>query len=409
MVFSANMARASMSSGYFTQSVSRILRAGAAIAAIDVSRAEGIGQQVRRQRVDIKLFAGTGLALSLDRLADHVRPRPGRPNRAACRARQSPVGHGVLGLQFQAPTKGALGLVVPEGMEQRIALVEPALYLGILRRDGKMRHANACDRPRLLARSGVKGLAVLGMTQLRENAGVRRWKRGQRQGQAEECCDAQMGNSRHARIPSYVNWSSIEQGFDITGLMFKLPACWVLCAALGFAQPVANRQVKQLKVTILSTMLADDGIGEWGFAALVEADSRTFLVDTGARPETVLSNLRDLKIDLSQVRDVVLTHFHSDHTGGLMTLRTEMKKRNTEALSRVHAATGIFYSRPMQGGGEGNPMIAVRSQYQASGGQFVEHDRATEILPGVWLTGPVARKFPERNWSGSGRCARRPG
>jgi len=29
-----------------------------------------------------------------------------------------------------------------------------------------------------------------------------------------------------------------------------------------------------LKVTILSTMLADEGIGEWGFAALVEADGR---------------------------------------------------------------------------------------------------------------------------------------
>jgi len=182
--------------------------------------------------------------------------------------------------------------------------------------------------------------------------------------------------------------------------------CGLLCAALGFAQapaPAANHQVKQLKVTILSTMLADQGIGEWGFAALVEADGRKFLVDTGARPETVLSNLRDLKIDLSQVRDLVLTHFHADHTGGLITLRTEMKKRNAEALSRVHGATGLFYSRPLPNGGEGNPMIALRSQYQASGGQFVEHDRATEIMPGVWLTGPVARKFPERNWSGSGK------
>ena len=166
--------------------------------------------------------------------------------------------------------------------------------------------------------------------------------------------------------------------------------------------------MNQLKVTILSTMLADEGIGEWGFAALVEADGRQLLVDTGARPETVLSNVRDLKIDLSGIRDVVLTHFHDDHTGGLMTLRTEMKKRNAAALSRVHGATGLFYSRPLPDGGEGNPMIAIRPQYQAVGGQFVEHDRAAELLPGVWLTGPVARKFPERNWSGSGKV-RTPG
>jgi len=188
--------------------------------------------------------------------------------------------------------------------------------------------------------------------------------------------------------------------------MFTRSLCLLCCAALisGQAQaPLPDHHVNQLKVTILSTMLADQGIGEWGFAALVEADGRQLLVDTGARPETVLSNLRGLKIDLSGVRDVVLTHFHSDHTGGLMTLRTEMKKRNEAALSLVHGATGLFYSRPLPDGGEANPMIAMRSQYEATGGQFVEHDHAAEILPGVWLTGPVARKFPERNWSGSGK------
>jgi hypothetical protein len=52
---------------------------------------------------------------------------------------------------------------------------------------------------------------------------------------------------------------------------------WLFCAVLVSAQAQirpADRQVKQLKVTILSTMLADEGIGEWRFAALVEADGR---------------------------------------------------------------------------------------------------------------------------------------
>jgi 7,8-dihydropterin-6-yl-methyl-4-(beta-D-ribofuranosyl)aminobenzene 5'-phosphate synthase len=188
--------------------------------------------------------------------------------------------------------------------------------------------------------------------------------------------------------------------------MSKRGLRWLFFLALVSVQaqtPPVMHQVKQLKVTILSTMLADEGIGEWGFAALVEADGRQLLVDTGARPETVLSNLRDLKIDLSPVRDVVITHFHGDHTGGLMTLRTELKKRNAAALSRVHGATGLFYSRPLPNGGESNPMLAIRPQFQSTGGEFVEHDRATELLPGVWLTGPIARKFPERNWSGSGK------
>ena len=94
-------------------------------------------------------------------------------------------------------------------------------------------------------------------------------------------------------------------------------------------------------MTILSTMLADTkGLGEWGFAALVEADGRRLLFDTGARPETVLNNARELGIDLSGVTDVVLSHHHGDHTGGLLTLRRELRKANPAALSRAYVGTG---------------------------------------------------------------------
>ena len=175
----------------------------------------------------------------------------------------------------------------------------------------------------------------------------------------------------------------------------------VMLTILGVNCAPSQAQVKKLKVTILSTMLADEGIGEWGFAALVEVDGHQILVDTGNYPQTALENARRLKIDLSQVRDVVLTHHHDDHVGGLMTLRTEMQKRNPAALSRVHVATGIFYSRPRADGGEGNPMIAIRPQYEATGGAFVEHNDFAEILPGVFLTGPIPRPFPERNWPAS--------
>jgi 7,8-dihydropterin-6-yl-methyl-4-(beta-D-ribofuranosyl)aminobenzene 5'-phosphate synthase len=54
------------------------------------------------------------------------------------------------------------------------------------------------------------------------------------------------------------------------------------------SSPDSHAEVRSLKITILSTMLADEGIGEWGFAALVEADGKKILFDTGARPNTVL-------------------------------------------------------------------------------------------------------------------------
>jgi 7,8-dihydropterin-6-yl-methyl-4-(beta-D-ribofuranosyl)aminobenzene 5'-phosphate synthase len=109
-----------------------------------------------------------------------------------------------------------------------------------------------------------------------------------------------------------------------------------------------------------------------------------------------------LKIDLSDVKEVILTHNHWDHVGGLMTLRKEMMKRNPSALSVAYVARGIFYSRPTQQG-EGNQMIALKKEYEATGGKFIEHDGPAEIFPGAWLTGPVPRKYPERNWSVSGK------
>lgn len=168
-------------------------------------------------------------------------------------------------------------------------------------------------------------------------------------------------------------------------------------APVQTAAPSRSR-VGAVKVVILSTMLADAGIGEWGFAALVEADGHRILFDTGARPDTVLRNARELKVDLAGVTDVVLSHNHSDHTGGLVTLRREHAKASPAALSRAFVGRGIFLPRE---GGRWGGMAATKAAYEAEGGRFVELDAPRELYPGVWLTGPVPRVHAERNWSGT--------
>jgi 7,8-dihydropterin-6-yl-methyl-4-(beta-D-ribofuranosyl)aminobenzene 5'-phosphate synthase len=159
-------------------------------------------------------------------------------------------------------------------------------------------------------------------------------------------------------------------------------------------------QVKMLDVSVLSTMLADRvGVGEWGFSAVVETSGHRILFDTGARPETVLQNARELNIDLSALTEVILSHHHGDHVGGLLTLRRELAKQNPDALKKAYVGAGIFLSRPGPDGQETNEALLLKKRYEELGGSFVVIDRPTEILPGVWLTGPVPRTHPERNWS----------
>lgn len=177
--------------------------------------------------------------------------------------------------------------------------------------------------------------------------------------------------------------------------------------ALNSATPQASASdhVQRLKITLLSTMLADgEELGEWGFSALVEVDGHRILFDTGAHSDVVLKNARGLGIDLSTIPDVVLSHSHSDHVGGLLTLHESVRTEKPEALGRTHVGAGMFYSRwSIRPGIEENPMIAIKAEYEKRGGVFISHDKPEPLYPGVWLTGPIPRKYPERNWSGAGK------
>jgi 7,8-dihydropterin-6-yl-methyl-4-(beta-D-ribofuranosyl)aminobenzene 5'-phosphate synthase len=182
-----------------------------------------------------------------------------------------------------------------------------------------------------------------------------------------------------------------------------LSAVTVSYTAKASTQAPAPHRAKSVEVRILSTMLADEGFGEWGFAALVEVDGRRILFDTGANDDTVQRNLKALKLDLSDVDTVILSHNHWDHTTGLMPLRREYAARAPKALSRVYAGAGLFWPRLGPGGRVDDRMARIRKEYESTGGSVVDVSKPIELMPGVWLTGPVARVHPERNWSATGK------
>ncbi len=107
-----------------------------------------------------------------------------------------------------------------------------------------------------------------------------------------------------------------------------------------------------MKTTILvdNTALFDRFfIAEHGFSAYIEAEGSRVLFDTGYS-DAVLKNAQKMKIDLLGLDYIVLSHGHSDHTGGLwhlIRLFMEAIIEDTSChLPKLIAHPFCFHSRP---------------------------------------------------------------
>jgi len=74
-----------------------------------------------------------------------------------------------------------------------------------------------------------------------------------------------------------------------------------------------------LRVTALceNTVARLGLLGEWGQSLLVETDDETILFDTGLG-QGIAHNAQNMRVDLGAIDCIVLSHGHSDHTGGLL-------------------------------------------------------------------------------------------
>ena len=97
------------------------------------------------------------------------------------------------------------------------------------------------------------------------------------------------------------------------------------------------------EITVLATNISNyGGIGEWSFSAIFENDNESVLFDTGFDENTVLHNATVLNVNLQKVEKVVLSHFHSDHTGGLIKLRESFMDNYPTAFTKVFIAINTF-------------------------------------------------------------------
>ncbi|MFZ2055147.1 MAG: MBL fold metallo-hydrolase [Candidatus Aminicenantales bacterium] len=116
---------------------------------------------------------------------------------------------------------------------------------------------------------------------------------------------------------------------------------------------------------------------DWGFSCLIEGTEKTILFDTGTDPRILMHNVDVLGVDLKKVGQVVISHNHGDHTGGL-----------SAVLERNHEVT-VYYP------------VSFPQEF----GRSIEHhqakaqtvDKPTEICRDVYLTGEMGSEIKEQS------------
>jgi 7,8-dihydropterin-6-yl-methyl-4-(beta-D-ribofuranosyl)aminobenzene 5'-phosphate synthase len=147
-----------------------------------------------------------------------------------------------------------------------------------------------------------------------------------------------------------------------------------------------------LKITVLceNTVAAPGLLGEHGFAAYVETADAALLFDTGQGFALVPNSLR-LQKDLRKVTQVVLSHGHFDHTGGLLAFLG--LHGPCDVVAHPDILSERFRWMPM--GKEEKPVsigIPWREAYLTSrGARFNWQTSFAEIVPQIYVSGEVPR------------------
>jgi 7,8-dihydropterin-6-yl-methyl-4-(beta-D-ribofuranosyl)aminobenzene 5'-phosphate synthase len=155
-------------------------------------------------------------------------------------------------------------------------------------------------------------------------------------------------------------------------------APFILCfIAAAFFSPAAAGE--ELKFTIIyDNYTAKDGMeSDWGFSCLIEGLDKTILFDTGTKPEVFERNLEKLDIDLKEVDQIVITHNHGDHTGGL----DLVLKSNPDISVYFPVSFPPAFGRKIE-------------DHQAKPIRVTE---PLEICPGAFLTGEMGDEIKEQS------------
>jgi len=151
----------------------------------------------------------------------------------------------------------------------------------------------------------------------------------------------------------------------------------------------------ETKITVLCENTAGKPMGlmaEHGFSALIERDGDKILFDTG-QGMSLANNAKVLGVNLAEVKTVVLSHGHYDHTGGLPTVLHH--PRGVTIIAHPDIFTKKYAELKTPDGKE-NIFIGMRySRDELEGAlqaRFNLIQAFTEIAQGIFFSGEVPRE-----------------
>jgi 7,8-dihydropterin-6-yl-methyl-4-(beta-D-ribofuranosyl)aminobenzene 5'-phosphate synthase len=136
-------------------------------------------------------------------------------------------------------------------------------------------------------------------------------------------------------------------------------------------------------------------VAEHGWSAWIETPGGSFLFDTG-QGNTMLTNASHFRIPLEDARAILVSHHHSDHTGGLLAavraIRHVPDRPDVPVYAHPDLFKDSFYDRKGKLGHVGLPF--TRAVLEMSGAEFRLETGWQEIAPGLFMTGEVPRRTP---------------
>jgi 7,8-dihydropterin-6-yl-methyl-4-(beta-D-ribofuranosyl)aminobenzene 5'-phosphate synthase len=98
---------------------------------------------------------------------------------------------------------------------------------------------------------------------------------------------------------------------------------YLLCLAILLSVPACNAQTTG-NISNITLLNAYDAFGsdhglkqDFGFSCIVNYNGKTILFDAGTDTKIFEQNIKTLNVDLTKIDIAILSHGHSDHTGGL--------------------------------------------------------------------------------------------